>query len=119
MFKKAQKPMMYKKIFIVLSILILLLGLELISAGIVTLKVTPLSGDGAITPDTAYTYDFNWTTSSDCSGVVFSNSSISLTTNKSGSASIRLIVPDNPTSIPTHLCEYRYGPLRAIRELPS
>ena len=71
---------MKKVVFLLVSFLLL----NIISATSVPIYVKPLSGDGSLNANTAYEYTFNWTTDNSCSNVVFSNSSLTITTGNDG-----------------------------------
>ena len=93
--------------------------INLVSAASIPIYVKPLSGDGSLNPNTAYIYTFNWTTDSSCNNVVFSNSSLTITTGNDGIGFINLTIPDSLSSIPSYICEYRNGELRKVHTLSS
>jgi len=73
--------------------------------------VSPLDS-GSLSPSTSFNYTFNFTTGSDCSGVILSNES-EIVTNKYGVGFIDLDI-SGLTSRPSYLCEYRDGVIRKI-----
>jgi hypothetical protein len=77
--------------------------------------VKPIDGSGNLQPSTSFDYVFNFTTSGDCSGVVLSNSS-TIVTGKDGIGFIDIDV-SGISSIPSYLCEYIDGDLRATHTL--
>ncbi len=92
----------------------------IISATTIPIYVRPLLPNGSITPNTVYNYTLNWTTDNNCSnlaGVVYSNSNISVTTGSDGTAFFNVTIPNNITQIPSYMCEYRDGSLRATHQL--
>jgi hypothetical protein len=62
--------------------------------------------------NTTYQYTFNFTTNSDCSGVLLSNIS-SVTTNSSGWGFVDINI-STLSDIPNYLCEYKNGVLRKV-----
>ena len=100
--------------------LITLLLLSSVSSIQYTFQANPKDGSGNPVPSTTYSYAFNWTTSSDCSGVVFTNSS-TIVTDITGSANITVTLPNTIalSSIPAYICEYRNGSLRATHTMSS
>ncbi|MEN9625889.1 MAG: hypothetical protein RL557_217 [archaeon] len=101
---------------IVLFVIILLSLLSVVHSRTIPIYVKPLSG-GNVQPSASFSYTFNWTTDSACTSVVFSNSSLTITTGTDGIGFINLSIPDSLSAIPTYLCEYRGGSLRAVHPL--
>ena len=98
------------------KILIILLFISTIYSVLsLPIQVIPLDGSGDIQPSTSFNYQFNFTTSSDCSGVVLSNIS-TITTDKYGRGFIDLNI-SSISEIPSYLCEYRDGSLRKVHIL--
>jgi len=95
-------------------LLISFLLISVVSAVSIPIYVKPLSADGSLNANTAYVYTFNWTTDNSCNNVVFSNSSITITTGNDGIGFANLTLPDDLTSMPDYLCEYRAGTLRKV-----
>ena len=77
--------------------------------------LVPLDDFGDIRPLESFEYVWNITTNSDCTGVLYSNTSI-ITTDKYGRGFIDLNL-DSMTGIPFYLCEYRNGTFRKSFEL--
>lgn len=102
---------------VILSLLFFLFFIPFISAGNFPIEVTPLNASSDLTPNTAYTFTFNFSTNAACTSIVHSNESISITTDKYGRGFVNLALPDTFSTVPTHLCEYRSGSLRATHEL--
>ncbi|MBU2524557.1 hypothetical protein KKG71_05185, partial [Patescibacteria group bacterium] len=100
------------------KIILVFLGLFLVSSVLaLPIYVKPLDGSGNVQPSTAFNYTFNFTTGADCSGVVLSNSS-TITTGTDGVGFIDINVSE-ASSIPSYLCEYKNGTLRANHSLSS
>ncbi|MDD5699999.1 MAG: hypothetical protein PHH00_02285 [Candidatus Nanoarchaeia archaeon] len=96
---------------------VLLFSISLVLASSIPIYVKPLSGDGSLNPNKAYSYNFYWTTDSSCSNVVFSSAE-TITTGVDGVGFVNVSLPDNLASVPSYLCEYRDGTLRKVHELP-
>ena len=83
---------MKKEVFLIIISLFLI---SIVSAASMPIYVKPLSGDSSLNPNTAYNYTFNWTIDSSCNNVVFSNSSLTITTGNDGIGFINLTIdPD-------------------------
>ena len=80
-----------------LFLLISFLLINIVSAISIPIYVKPLSADGSLNANTAYVYTFNWTTDSSCNNVVFSNSSITITTGNDGIGFANLTFSDDLT----------------------
>ncbi|MGA7896793.1 MAG: hypothetical protein WCA18_01115, partial [Candidatus Nanoarchaeia archaeon] len=106
-------------LLILLLFFVVIINGSAVSAGSMPIYVKPLTSGGFTTPGTTYNYTFNWTTDSACNNVVFSNSSIVITTGSDGTAFINLTIPDTLSSIPSYLCEYRNGTLRQVHTLST
>ena len=100
--------------FIIFTILMA----SLVSANQIVLQARPLDGSNNPVPNSYYTFVFNWTTGSNCSGVIFTNSTNG-TTDITGSLNLTVTIPDSITTIPSYLCEYRNGSIRATHTLSS
>lgn len=102
------------KIKIILIILAILLIPNILSYSI---PVVPLNFTNHTQPNTIFNYTFNFTTNSDCSGILL-NHTETITTNPQGVGFINI----NLTSLtqrPNYLCEYRDGALRETHLLPD
>src|SRR3990167_3191279 len=94
---------------IILGIIgIILINLILISS--YPIYVKPLTAQNNLQPSSSFAYEFNFTTVSDCSGVVYTNKT-TITTGKDGIGFVDLNL-SGITGIPKYLCEYRAGSLR-------
>jgi len=93
---------------LIFSFFLLLFVVELASAEL-PLYLKPLQ-NGSLQPNTNFSYVFNFTTESDCSGVILSNSS-QITTGEDGVGFIAINI-ENISAVPYYLCEYRNGELR-------
>ncbi|MFH0808543.1 MAG: hypothetical protein V1888_02915 [archaeon] len=85
-------------------------GVSLVSA--LPIYVAPLDGSGNLQPNVSFNYTFNFTTGSDCSGVLVSESEV-VTTDSRGMGFVDLDI-SGLTSKPSYLCEYRDGSLRKM-----
>ena len=88
--------------------------ISVITSAQITPIVRPLDSSSNPTPNTYYTYVFNFSTSGNCtdySAVIWTNIT-NITTNIAGDANMTLVIPDSPSSIPSYLCEFRNGTLR-------
>jgi hypothetical protein len=103
---------------IALGLLALLFLAGIASASSIPVYVKPLSSDGSLNPNAAYSYVFDWTTDSSCSNVIFSNSTVIVTGND-GVGFVNLVIPSDLASAPSYMCEYRNGTLRAVHSLAS
>ena len=100
------------------GIILIFLSMFLISSAFaLPIYVKPLDGSGNLQPSTSFSYEFNFTTNSDCSGVVLTNTS-TITTAKDGVGFIDINI-SGISSIPSYLCEYKDGSLRATHVLPD
>ncbi len=92
------------------------LSIFLISSALaLPIYVKPLDGSGNLQPSTAFNYTFNFTTNTDCSGVVLTNKS-TITTGKDGVGFIDINI-SGLSSVPSYLCEYKDGVLRETHSL--
>jgi len=93
---------------ILVGILALMIILPMISS--YPIFVRPLDANNNTFPSSTFVYTFNFTTSSDCTGVLLSKTA-TLLTDPSGVAFIN-VNTSNITSIPSYLCEYQDGALK-------
>lgn len=103
-----------KKTLILLPIISVLIISFVLSYPI---HIKPKDGSGNLQPSTAFNYTFNFTTASDCSGVLLTNSS-TITTGVDGTGFIDINLSTLNTQ-PNYLCEYRDGSLRAVHIFPE
>jgi len=95
--------------------IILMLGIFLI--GFVSAVDSPTHKIWVIKqiPNTNYDYTFNYTTNSDCSGVLLSYTD-DITTDLDGDYLFSIPI-QNLTQVPSYICEYRDGALRKVHQL--
>lgn len=96
---------MNKKILI---FCLLMLTINLVSAGL-PVYVKPFNA-GQLQPGISFDYIFNFTTLSNCSGVVLSNKS-TMTTDVSGIGFTNINIT-SLSEVPSYMCEYKGGTLR-------
>jgi len=89
-------------------ILVLILSFSLVSA--FSIPVFPLDSSGDLQPNNFFEYQWNFTSSTDCTGVLLSNTT-KITTDKFGRGHVNFSL-DTMTGIPLVVCEYKNGTLR-------
>ncbi len=105
-----------KKGFILVLTLSLFL-FPLVSTASFPIYVTPLDGSGNLQPTTSFAYEWKFTSASDCSGVLFTKTA-TIITDKYGRGFVNLTLEPFST-IPSYVCEYRNGTLRASLPLST
>jgi hypothetical protein len=81
----------------------------MISAGF-PISLTPKNAEGKYSPNTNYSYKFDFTTGSDCTGILLTYSNNTMT-DYTGRSFFEIDISSLP-SIPSYLCETRDGTLR-------
>lgn len=102
----------------IIFLICIILLVTIVSASYIPIYVKPLDSSGNVQPNTAFTYNFSFSTTSNCNNIIFSNLSV-ITTDNTGIGFLNLTVPDNLQAIPTYLCEYKNSVLRKVHALSA